>query len=102
MIVGQDRVTDEVERLLLVVIKTFYARDTQVRGLADLPVAQLRVLNVLGRSAEERTPTMGELADALGVRAEHRDARSWSGSRSAAWCAAPIRTQMTGAWCGWN
>ena len=74
MIVGQDRVTDEVERLLLVVIKTFYARDTQVRGLADLPVAQLRVLNVLGRSAEERTPTMGELADALGSRAEHRDA----------------------------
>jgi DNA-binding MarR family transcriptional regulator len=59
--------TDEVEQLLLPIIKSLYARDTEVTGLWDLPVAQLRVLNVLGRGPEERTPTMGELADALGV-----------------------------------
>lgn len=67
--IGSDveAVTDSVERLLLEVVKSLYARDTQVTGLMDLPVAQLRVLNVLGRGPQERTPTMGELAEALGV-----------------------------------
>lgn len=49
------------------VIKSLYARDAQIPGLLELPVAQLRVLNVLGRGPEERRPTMGELADALSV-----------------------------------
>lgn len=59
--------TDDFEPLLMEVIKSLYARDTQISGLLDLPVAQLRVLNVLGRASEERRPTMGELAEALGV-----------------------------------
>lgn len=59
--------TDEIEPLLMEVIKSLYARDTQISGLLELPVAQLRVLNVLGRGPEERRPTMGELAEALGV-----------------------------------
>ncbi len=58
---------DEIERLLLDVVKALYAQDTQVAGLLDMPVAQLRVLNVLGREASEQRPTMGELAEALGV-----------------------------------
>lgn len=58
---------DEVERLLLDVVKSLYAQDTQVAGLLDLPVAQLRVLNVLGGMGTKRGPTMGELAEALGV-----------------------------------
>ncbi len=70
MTLTQDRAenkTDEVEHLLIGIVRILYARDTQVAGLWDLPVAQLRVLNVLGRGLPERTPTMGELADALGV-----------------------------------
>lgn len=59
--------TDRVERLLREVIRSLYARDTQVAGLGELPVAQLRVLNVLGRTLDEKRPTMGEVADALGV-----------------------------------
>lgn len=59
--------TDDVERLLMEVVKSLYARDTQIPGLLELPVAQLRVLNVLGRGPDERRPTMGELAEALGV-----------------------------------
>lgn len=59
--------TDEIERLLLDVVKALYAQDTQVAGLLDLPIAQLRVLNVLGREAPEHRPTMGELAESLGV-----------------------------------
>ena len=59
--------TDDVERLLSDIIRGLYARDAQVTGLLELPVAQLRLLNVLGRGPQERTPTMGELADALGV-----------------------------------
>lgn len=62
-----EAVTNEVERLLLEIIKMLYTRDTQVHGLWDLPVAQLRVLNVLGRGPDERKPAMGELADALGA-----------------------------------
>ena len=58
---------DDVERLLFDVVRPLYARDSDVPGLLDLPVAQLRALNVLGRGEMERTPTMGELADALGV-----------------------------------
>ncbi len=58
---------DTIECLLLDVVKALYAQDTQVAGLLDLPVAQLRVLNVLGREDSERGPTMGELAEALGV-----------------------------------
>ena len=60
-------ITDDVERLLFDVVRPLYARDSDVPGLLDLPVAQLRALNVLGRGEVERTPTMGELADALGV-----------------------------------
>ncbi len=60
-------VTDEVERLLFDVVRPLYARDSDVPGLLDLPVAQLRALNVLGRGDVERTPTMGELAEALDV-----------------------------------
>ena len=59
--------TDIVERLFTAIVKSIYARDTQVPGLLELPVAQLRVLNVLGRGPEERSPTMSELAEALGV-----------------------------------
>ena len=59
--------TDDVEPLLMEIVKSLYARDTQVPGLLELPVAQLRVLNVLGRGPDERRPTMGELADALSV-----------------------------------
>lgn len=59
--------TDDVEPLLMEIIKSLYARDTQVPGLLELPVAQLRVLNVLGRGPEERRPAMGELAEALSV-----------------------------------
>ena len=59
--------TDEIERLLLDVVKALYAEDTQVAGLLDLPIAQLRVLNVLGRAAAEHHPTMGEMAESLGV-----------------------------------
>jgi DNA-binding MarR family transcriptional regulator len=58
---------ESVERLLFEIIRPLYARDTLVSGLWELPVAQLRVLNVLGSGPEERTPTMGELAEALGV-----------------------------------
>ncbi len=58
---------DDIERLLLDVVKALYAQDTQIAGLLDLPVAQLRVLNVLGREASDRRLTMGELAEALGV-----------------------------------
>jgi len=58
---------DEIERLLLDVVKALYAQDTQVAGLLDLPIAQLRVLNVLGREASEHRPTMGEMAESLGV-----------------------------------
>lgn len=59
--------TDEIERLLRDVVKALYAQDTQVAGLMDLPVAQLRVLNVLGAALSEYRPTMGEMAEALGV-----------------------------------
>lgn len=58
---------DAIERLLLDVVKALYAQDTQVASLLDLPIAQLRVLNVLGVAASERCPTMGELAESLGV-----------------------------------
>ncbi len=58
---------DEIERLLIDVVKALYAQDTQVAGLLDLPIAQLRVLNVLGREAPEHRPTMGEMAESLGV-----------------------------------
>ena len=60
-------ITDEVERLLFDVVRPLYARDSDVPGLLDLPVAQLRALNVLGRGDVERTPTMGELAEALSI-----------------------------------
>lgn len=62
-----DSATPEIERLLLETIRSLYARDMQVVGLPELPVAQLRVLNALGREPEERRPTMGELAETLGV-----------------------------------
>ncbi len=58
---------DTIERMLLDVVKALYAQDTQVAGLLDLPVAQLRVLNVLGRDLPAHRPTMGELAESLGV-----------------------------------
>lgn len=63
----QSEITDDVERLLFEVIRPLYARDTDAPELLELPLAQLRALNVLGNDGEERTPTMGELADALGV-----------------------------------
>jgi len=58
---------NDVERLLRDILRALYADDAQVPGLMELPVAQLRALNVLGRDPEGRAPTMGELADALGV-----------------------------------
>ena len=66
-LVKQLDMTDDVERLLFDVVRPLYARDSDVPGLLDLPVAQLRALNVLGRGETERTPTMGELAEAVGV-----------------------------------
>lgn len=58
---------DEIERLLLEIIRSLYARDLQIPGLLELPVAQLRVLNVLGRYENDTRPTMGELAEMLTI-----------------------------------
>jgi DNA-binding MarR family transcriptional regulator len=59
--------TDDVERLLTEIIKSYFARDVHVPGLMELPVAQLRVLTVLDRSRDARNPTMGELAERMSV-----------------------------------
>ena len=58
---------DQIERQLLEIIRSLYARDLQVTGLLDIPAAQLRVLNVLANYGENFRPAMGELAETLGI-----------------------------------
>jgi DNA-binding MarR family transcriptional regulator len=59
--------TEVVERLLSEIIRFYFARDVQVAGLLELPVAQLRVMTVLDGMRDCRKPTMGELAEQLRV-----------------------------------
>jgi DNA-binding MarR family transcriptional regulator len=64
---NKNELLNQVEQRLLEIVKPLYARESDIPGLLDLPVAQLRALNLLGGAEQPWTPTMGELAEALGV-----------------------------------